>query len=988
MKIVEISKSKSLEVLITEEFDYLDLQFLCIESPKEEILKEISDTYDEQIECLVLMDQFDMSYLKYLEVKNLLGIRDEQILWVSSDPHLLMKNTDNQFSKMKRTVLAYEDQQSIIKAYFQVHHLYMENRVVNSVRISTRKSFNSILGSIGEGVLILDAQHRIIFMNRTAAQILGTSKEESQDKLFEEVALFVNRNTKEPILNLFDSLNEVAFFRGLPTNTVLINQQKKEVFVSANITYLYQNLIQGYFIIIRDISRIIETENYLKLLSKAIEYSPSSVVITTLDGTIEYVNPKFEELTGYGISEVIGKNPNILKSGHTSSLEYQDLWRTIRNGKTWEGELKNKKKSGEFYWERAFIGPVYNDRQELYRYIAVKQDITVEKALSEQMERERRDLDDLIQRAPIGLIVINASESILKINQRAKEIFSLEEEVTLNYPDFTDVNGQNLEDIMNQVTRNHSNYYSIEMKGTKGDGSIQWIRVSSVPIEHRGKIAALTAIDDITESKNLERQLEVAMEEAKEADKAKSAFLANMSHEIRTPINGIIGMTEITLASNELSKENETNLRMVQYSSRNLLKIINDILDISKLEAGKIELEDIPFELGKMLFHTQKAFEGKAKAKELNFVVKNQVTETGLLQGDPHRIQQIINNLLGNAIKFTEEGEIRLQVMMEIIEGEPILKFQIIDTGIGISQEEQKKLFERFSQVDNTITRKFGGTGLGLAITKNLVELMKGKISYTSEKGKGSQFLVEIPLRFSRQDSLTTVIDPTEEIEQEKQYDILVVEDDRINQKIIMAYLKSLAKSLDIAVDGEQAVEFCKNKQYELIFMDIQLPKKDGISAFQEIKELYRDFDQYTPVIAVTANALKGDRERFLQIGFDYYISKPFMKDEILRAIVKIKEEAYTKLKKHYYDKNIKELTDLLNENLEVAGKHFQQGKYVLCSNVLNRIREISKGIHIAKLSQEVLKTLMDLRNEKYLDFPEHYKKMDEIVKSIRMEEW
>ncbi|MBN2222528.1 MAG: PAS domain S-box protein, partial [Vallitaleaceae bacterium] len=927
MKIVEISKESSLQGLFNSEFDYLNLQFFCSSMVQEEFLRQSMEVYGEDVSCLILVDQFDMSYLKYLEIMNWLSLSDDRVLWVCSNSKLLKKNNDNQFSKIRRTIVFLEKPQEICKAFFQIYHHYMEDRVSNSVRLNIRKSLNSILGSIGEGVLILDAHHQILFINKRASHILGVSESEAMESRFEDVATFIHRNTRETINGIFESLNEEVSFRGLPKHTVLVNRQKKEIFVSANITYLHQNLIKGYFMILRDISRIIETENHLKLLSKAIEYSPSSVVITSLDGTIEYVNPKFEELTGYEIDQVIGKNPSILKSGYTTQAEYQDLWATIRSGKIWEGELKNKKKSGEYYWERAFIGPVYNENHEIYRYIAVKQDITTEKALYEQMKRERRDLDDLIQNAPIGLIVMNAQESILKVNQRATEIITSKEERSLSYSGYTDINGMNLEDLMSQVTKNKRSFYSVEMRQPQMAETDQWIRVSSVPIEYRGKMAALTAIDDITESKNLEHQLEVAMEEAKEADKAKSAFLANMSHEIRTPINGIIGMTEITLASEELSKENETNLRMVQYSSKNLLTIINDILDISKLEAGKIQLEEIPFDIRPILFNTQKSFEFKAKDKELDFSVSATVEENRLLLGDPHRIQQVINNLLGNAIKFTQEGEVKLDVAIEVVDTKPILQICVQDTGIGISLDEHKKLFERFSQVDNTITRKFGGTGLGLAITKNLVELMQGTISCISEKGKGSQFHVQIPLKYSQLQSLSQTMDFEQEDQKKETYDILVVEDDRINQKIILAYLKPFIKFIDIAVDGEQAVEFCKRKQYEVIFMDIQLPKKDGVNAYLEIKELYRNFDGYTPVIAVTANALKGDREKFLLKGFDYYISKPFMKETIYKALQRSKDEAYVKMKKSYYDKNIYDLMKTLRENMDLTKSYFQQEK-------------------------------------------------------------
>ena len=400
---------------------------------------------------------------------------------------------------------------------------------------------------------------------------------------------------------------------------------------------------------------------------------------------------------------------------------------------------------------------------------------------------------------------------------------------------------------------------------------------------------------DITDQKETENKLSTAIKDANAAYKTQAEFLANMSHEIRTPINGILGMLQLTLMAEDLQADYRDNLTTAKNCADTLLRLINDILDISKLEAGKYNLREENFDIKAVIEETVAAQVPIAQGKGLTLDCSFGSNTPQLVKGDGQRIQQVLNCLLSNAIKFTNEGGVRVKVaclddMLDKIK----LRIAVVDSGIGISDEDKDKLFIRFSQVDSSDTRKYGGSGLGLVITKQIVELMGGNITVQSKEGIGSTFIVEVPLK------LMKPVEDNEDDKDEKENPatfsisghtrarILVAEDEPVNQQVIGKLLGMAGYSYDIAENGEKAVELFKMKEYKAALFDVQMPVMDGLAATQEIRNIEaREGRKRLPIIAVTARAMFGDKERILEAKLDDYIAKPYNLNDVVETLNK-----------------------------------------------------------------------------------------------------
>lgn len=388
-------------------------------------------------------------------------------------------------------------------------------------------------------------------------------------------------------------------------------------------------------------------------------------------------------------------------------------------------------------------------------------------------------------------------------------------------------------------------------------------------------------------------ELETAMQGALVASQAKSEFLANMSHELRTPMNGLLGMLDLVL-DGSITGEDRENVEIAQRCAYSLLGLLNDILDLSKIEAGRMQLETVPFQLRGVIEECLRPQSAKAQQKNvaLHFACSSGASLT--VAGDPLRLRQIVTNLVSNAIKFTERGWVRVTQSAVVQQnGRAFVSLEVADTGAGIPQDKLALIFDKFTQADSSITRKYGGTGLGLAITRKLVELHGGTIRVESEVGRGSTFTVEIPFQVLQSESLEPAAkkEASISLSEPTGAHLLLVEDNAVNQRVVLAMLKKKGYAIDIANNGQEALEVLESaaRPYDLVLMDVQMPILDGLEATRAIRRDGRW--AALPIVAMTAHAMTGDKERCLKAGMDAYLSKPLQAATLIGTI-----EQYLKL--------------------------------------------------------------------------------------------
>ncbi|MES2656037.1 MAG: response regulator [Bacteroidota bacterium] len=409
------------------------------------------------------------------------------------------------------------------------------------------------------------------------------------------------------------------------------------------------------------------------------------------------------------------------------------------------------------------------------------------------------------------------------------------------------------------------------------------------PIKIEGEVTGVAIFSkDITENKKFQKELLQARNDAINSAKAKTEFLSNMSHEIRTPMNAIMGLTELLLEEN-LQGTILENLKSIRYSADNLLVIINDILDFSKIEAGKITFENIEFDIRERMSELYKTFEYRSKEKDLNFVISIDEAIPNILKGDPYRLNQILFNLVGNAIKFTSKGSITVNVnLLSNKQDKALVAFTVSDTGIGIPEHKHSKIFESFTQAYTDTTRKFGGTGLGLAITKNLTLLQNGNINIKSRVGQGTTFSVELPFEISKLKALKKE-ELKEEVYDLSRYKILIVEDNVMNQFVAKQFFKRWNTDVEIANNGVEAIEILSTRDdFHLVLMDLQMPEMSGFQAAEMIRAPNTTVkNSNIPIIALSADAFSETRKKVIEANMNDFVTKPFNPEELYQKVLK-----------------------------------------------------------------------------------------------------
>ncbi|MGB5746908.1 MAG: PAS domain S-box protein, partial [Desulfobacterales bacterium] len=742
----------------------------------------------------------------------------------------------------------------------------------------SRQRLDLALVSSGIGTWDWDIANDAIFLDEALHRIMGTDTAESKldwagftKLIYPPDAKRFESEINEALAGDKDYVSEYRFLR--PNGEVCTLEARGHVTRDAGGRPL--RLISTGM----DITERKQAEEELKKLSQAVEQSPVSVVITDLKGTIEYVNAKFCEVTGYTFQEAMGQNPRILKSDRTPRETYRELWKTIKAGREWRGEFQNKKKNGELYWEAATISPLKSADGSIAHFLAVKEDITEHKQMEESIREKEARFRGYFEYSQVGMAVTSPTKGWIEANDQLQKMlgYTLDElhKITwaeITHPDDLEADAKQFERMLAGEIDN----YTLDKRFIRKDGETVYtnLTVACIRDDTGDVLYVLASFQDITERKKMDHDLHERIKEldeaqsamlnmmedldeekakAEEATRAKSDFLANMSHEIRTPMNAVIGMAHLA-SKTEMTPKQQDYLNKIQSSANSLLGIINDILDFSKIEAGKLDMEAVEFDLLETMDNVANVITVKAQEREnleVLFYLDSQVPN--FLVGDSLRLNQILVNLGNNAVKFTEQGEIVLSVRVnERSDDKVTLQFSVRDTGIGMTAEQQNKLFQAFSQADTSTTRKYGGTGLGLTISKRLVNMMDGEIWTESESGQGTTFNFTADFGLAKE-TVKRRFEPSPDLRGLK---VLVVDDNATSREILQDILESFSFEVYLSASGKEALEEIEradgDKPFELVIMDWKMPGMDGIEASRRIKS-HPKLTKMPAIVLVTA---------------------------------------------------------------------------------------------------------------------------------------
>lgn len=635
--------------------------------------------------------------------------------------------------------------------------------------------------------------------------------------------------------------------------------------------------------------KLVYFESIANKAQQLLETAPDAMVIVSAEGEIVFANKQTEQLFGYPKVEMQGQQVEMLipdrfalehkkrVKGFAENCKARPMGRGM--------ELFGKRKDGTEFPTEISLSPV-NTTEGVFVSAAIR-DVTERKLVE-------RKVNALLQSTREGIYLYDTDLRLILMNEQGRKFAEMRSGerpvIGQHVSEFTrEDEVESVQKILRNVLQGQD--CDMERNIPSEDGSL-WLHLTYSPVKENESITGVCIIArDVTELVHSREKLVAARQRAEQSERLQEQFLANMSHEIRTPLNGIVGMSNLLL-NTPLNDQQKEFLHSILHSSDSLLFLINDILDLSKIKAGKFRIEKIPMDVYDVIDEVIAPFKLKAKEKGIRLSVMMDPTIPKGVLGDPHRLVQVLNNLLSNAIKFTDKGFVKLEVeLVEEAVGKVLLNFMVTDSGIGIDDQLQDHIFESFAQEGSDTARRFGGTGLGLAITKRLVELQGGSISVTSTKGVGSNFKVTIP--YELLGSEQGVIRKDQAMAPPSIYDkpdfkgkrVLVAEDNEVNQQVIRHLLKDYGIEVTLVADGKKAIDVLEvDPSFDLILLDLRMPIMDGFQALSWIRQKLK---LQIPIIVLTASVLRDERDRCMENGANDYQAKPFSRPVLLQCLQK-----------------------------------------------------------------------------------------------------
>lgn len=693
------------------------------------------------------------------------------------------------------------------------------------------------------------------------------SCDENLKKLFENISeMYDHNDSQRKSLEQIITINTDELKEAKDELSLLLEEQKKENKSVSNIFSQYKGAMDEALII----------------------------NITDLNGNLKYVNNKFCELTLFNKDELVGNHYSILQnSNFNEDFQNNSFLESIRLKNLWSGVIKGIKKNGEEYYVKSTILPLLDEDGNTIEYISLNDDITEMIFFQKKLQVQKERINTIFNSQEDITVIVKPGAGIVDANSKFYNTFNFKslEEYKNKYRCFSELFIETSIISDEQIKLGNDWFGNFLEKVKEFDSKISYkdekndyiFRIYSKKILLENEEHYLASLANITELENARKKAEIA-------EKAKSTFLANMSHEIRTPLNSIIGFSNI-LCEADLNEINLKHSKIISRSATSLLEIINDVLDISKIESGKLELVEDSFSLSEFIKNIVDLFSIRASEKNINFEYCLDERVPNYIFGDETRLRQVIFNLLSNAIKFTKSsGKVHFCINL-IEQSKDLVKinFKIEDTGIGISADNIEKIFKPFSQADDRISRDYGGTGLGLTICSDIIKLMNSRIKVDSTLGKGSSFYFDLEFKIDNSE-IKLIEDKHLDVlvQNSNPMHILVAEDNTNNILLIEILLENLNASFVITQNGEEAFEEFKKSNFDLILMDVNMPIMDGLTATKLIKAYEKENNlKNTPIVALTANSIVGDREKYLANGMDDYLSKPIIFDDLKQILHK-----------------------------------------------------------------------------------------------------